>query len=76
MEKRDRFLLEDYIMNCWNVTNDLATVAKYIGESSDIPNDRRIILSNMLVGMKELYDRKFEHLYNLFAELKGFGNHV
>ena len=37
MEKRDRFMLEQKLMDCWHVTDDIDTVAEYIGENTDIP---------------------------------------
>jgi len=69
MEKRDRFLLEQKLMDCWHVTDDIDTVADYIGENSDIPARERDKLLNMLIGMRELYHLKFDRTLDLFAEL-------
>ena len=69
MEKRDRFLLEQKLMGCWHVTDDIDTVAEYIGENSDIPARERDRILNMLIGMRELYHLKFEHTLDLFSEL-------
>lgn len=74
MEKRDRFLLEDMIMQCWHVTGDINTVADYIGESADIPAKEKDKLLNMLIGMRELYNIKFSGMFNLFEELIEKGN--
>jgi len=69
MEKRDRFLLEQKLMECWHVTDDINTIAEYIGDNPDIPAKEKDKLLNMLVGMRELYHIKFEHTMDLFAEL-------
>ena len=69
MEKRDRFLLEQKLLDCWHVTDDINTVAEYIGENPDIPAKERDLLLNMLVGMQELYHLKFNSTLDLFGEL-------
>ena len=69
MEKRDRFMLEQKLMDCWHVTDDIDTVAEYIGENVDIPARERDRILNMLIGMRELYHLKFDYTLNLFGEL-------
>ena len=69
MEKRDRFMLEQKLMNCWQMTDDLDTIAEYIGDSSDINAQGKDRLLNMLIGMRDLYHIKFEHTMDLFNEL-------
>jgi hypothetical protein len=70
MEKRDRFLLEQKIMQCWNVTEDLDAIADYIAENyADIPPKHQDQLLNMLFGMKALYNQKFNSMFDLFGEL-------
>lgn len=69
MEKRDRFLLEQKLMSCWHVTDDLKDIADFVGDSSDIPAQPKDRMVNMLLGMHELYHIKFEQTMNLFAEL-------
>jgi len=69
MEKRDRFLLEDKIMQCWHVTDDLDTIAEYIADAEDIPTKHQDQLLNMLFGMRSLYNQKFTSMFNLFGEL-------
>jgi hypothetical protein len=68
MKPYDRFDLEQEIMNCWNVTNDIDSVAKFVGEIHLDPKDQDAIL-NMLLGMKQLYDVKFQTLFEVFEEL-------
>ena len=69
MEKRDRFMLEQKLVDCWHVTDDIDTVAEYIGENPDIPARERDKLLNMLIGMRELYHLKFNRTLDLFSEL-------
>lgn len=69
MEKRDRFLLEQKLMDCWHVTDDIDTVSEYVGENPDIPARERDRLMNLLIGMRELYHLKFENTMDLFSEL-------
>jgi len=70
MEKRDRFLLEEKIMQCWHVTDDLDTLAEYIADNyADIPPKHQDQLLNMLFGMRTLYNQKFNSMFNLFGEL-------
>ena len=69
MKERNRFLLEHYILDAWHVTDDLNTVAEYIGDNPDIPAAEKDKLLNMLMGMHELYHIKFEKLNDLFGEL-------
>jgi hypothetical protein len=68
MKAKDRFDLEQEIMNCWNVTNDINSVAHFVGGIVLDPKDQDAIL-NMLLGMKQLYEVKFGVLFETFEEL-------
>jgi len=54
--------LERPIMDCWNIINDLETVFKQVGDR-EITEDE---LMNALMGMRQLYDWKFEQLFDLY----------
>lgn len=69
MEPRDRFLLEQKLMNCWQITDDLNTLSHFISGNTDISVQAQDKLLNMLLGMTELYNLKFEHTMDLFSEL-------
>jgi hypothetical protein len=70
MQKRDRFLLEQMMMKCWHVTDDMDTISDYVANQySDIPTKHVDALLNMLVGMRTLYDQRFSNTMDLFAEL-------
>ena len=56
----DRFDLEQQIMRCWDVVEDLKTVSEYINQMS--PAERE----NILIGMGELYKVHFDKLFTLF----------
>ena len=61
----DRFDLEQQIMACWNVTSDIDTLCEGVIES-DMTTDQ---IANILLGMKQLYELKFNKLFNTFEEL-------
>jgi len=61
----DRFDLEQQIMACWNVTSDIDTLCEGVIES-DMTTDQ---IANILLGMKQLYELKFDKLFRTFEEL-------
>ena len=69
MEKRDRFLLEEQMMQCWHITDDLQTIASYVASYDDIPVKHQDEIMNMLFGMKSLYNQRFSDVMGLFDEL-------
>jgi hypothetical protein len=68
MQKRDRFLLEKYIMQCWHITDDLETISNYVADH-DIPVEHLDKILNMLIGLQALYNQRFSDTMNLFEEL-------
>ena len=68
MAPKNRFDLEQEIMNCWRVTDDIDSVAHFVGEIEMDAKDQDAIL-NMLLGIKELYSVKFNVLFQTFDEL-------
>ena len=56
----DQFDLEQAIMNCWHVVDDIKTVASHAQKLSQ--DD----LLNSLTGMSTLYQMKFEDLFKEF----------
>ncbi len=61
----DRFDLEQQIMACWNVTSDIDTLCEGVLES-DMTTDQ---IANILLGMKQLYELKFDKMFRTFEEL-------
>lgn len=63
MKSLDRFLLEQQMLDCWKITDDLEIALK-ITESEDIDN-----IQNALIGIKTLYNQRFGDMFNTFSEL-------
>lgn len=60
----DRFKLEERIMNCWQVVDDLKTI--YHSERLYEDEDE---MQNALLGMFTLYQLKFEELFAAYEKL-------
>lgn len=58
----DRFDFEQQIQKCWMVTDDIYELAEAILEH-DLTTDQT---TNVLFGMKEMYELKFNKLWDLF----------
>ena len=61
----DRFDLEQHIMKCWNVTEDI-DLLNYNVLEKDMSKDE---ISNFLLGLKTIYECKFNDLFDTFSEL-------
>ena len=59
--------IEPYIMDCWSVCNDLETVFKQIGDGERDPTQDEMM--NALIGMQQLYQWKFEQLFDKFEDI-------
>ena len=57
----DRFDLEQEIMNCWNVVEDLKMIyaAEHLYDDEDA-------MMNALLGLGSLYELKFQKLWDTF----------
>ena len=66
----DRFDLEQGIMKCWNITDDIDMLYESILENEMSQDD----ISNVLFGLKALYDIKFDRLFRQFEELLAQGD--
>lgn len=62
--------LEEKIMKCWQLVDDLDDVASYIaeGETVNQPADLDKV-RNMLVGLSQLYNLRFNTLFENYEEL-------
>ena len=56
----DRFDLEQNIMQCWNVTDDIQLA---LDSWDNLDEDAKL---NYLIGLKQMYQMKFERLWNGF----------
>lgn len=69
----DRFELEQQMMNCWHVTDDIDLVATMISESAMKAEDQDKFM-NVLIGMRVLYNARFDVMFRTFEELIREGN--
>ena len=58
----NRFDHEQQIMKCWNIVDELSSLNKAIMET-DITRDK---ISNVLMGLADLYEIKFNELWDQF----------
>lgn len=66
---RDRFDLEDEIMKCWNITEDIDMIMERILDSKSfegMPAELSDKTANLLIGLKELYNLRFQRLWETF----------
>lgn len=61
----DRFDLEQDIMQCWNITDDIDLLMSNVMER-DLSTDD---IANALLGLKTLYNMKFEKMFSDFETL-------
>ena len=58
-----QFDLEQGILNCWNICEDMKVIAENILEAKTVDRDK---VANMLLGIAELYQLKFEKTFSDF----------
>lgn len=63
----DRFDFEQQIMDCWNVTKDIDTLRKQLLDMEDGMTQDDI--DNYLLGLKTIYDVKFNQLFDQFERM-------
>ena len=61
-KEKDRFSLEQEIMDVWHVVDDLKL---YMEKADEMTEDQRM---NMLIGMITMYDLKFQLLFDTFEQ--------
>ena len=61
----DRFDLEQQIMQCWGITEDLEAIIRQYDYNSPSEDD----MMNVLIGLQTLYNLKFNRLFNTFETL-------
>lgn len=66
----DRFDLEQQIMHCWNIVEDIkllnTTVLEGKTDGDKLSNDD---ISNYLTGLETIYDLKFQQMLYTFSDL-------
>jgi hypothetical protein len=64
----DRFDLENAIMQCWALTDDLDLIIEDVWEGSTEEPDIDEI-GNALIGLQRLHALRMNKLFNVFSEL-------
>jgi hypothetical protein len=59
--------LEQPIMDCWSVCDDLETMYRQIGDGERDPTHDELM--NALIGMRQLYQWKFEQLFYKYEQV-------
>lgn len=62
----DRFDLEQDIMKCWSITDDIQALCERVVEDEVLDRDR---IANYLLGLQEIYNIKFDKLFAGFENL-------
>lgn len=65
MKPFNQFDMEQQIMNCWNICEDLDTLNEGVLERGMTADQ----ISNVLIGLKQLYQLKFETLFEQFEAM-------
>ncbi len=66
----DRFDLEQQIMNCWNIIEDIKLLNVYVLEGKPDGGEMTTDdVSNYLLGLEIIYGLKFDQMFNTFSTL-------
>jgi hypothetical protein len=60
--ENDRFDFEQQIMDCWRITDDIRDASEALLEG-DLNTEET---SNILIGLRHLYELKFNKLWDMF----------
>lgn len=61
------FDLEQSIMQCWNVTDDIKLItSQFLDRSPPLTEDE---MANILIGIETMYQLKFEKLWSEFEDI-------
>lgn len=66
------FDLEQQILKCWNITDDLDMLYKHFGDSpkfSGLSAEAEDEMLNLLLGFKATYDLRFEQMWKTFEKV-------
>lgn len=66
----DRFDLEQQILDCWKIVDDIKLLDKNVLEGTvDGGNLTQDKISNYLMGLESIYDLKFQQMFDTFSKL-------
>ena len=66
------FDLEQQILQCWNVIDDIKNAAEWIGDSpefKDMPPEYSDKIFNLLWGIENVYQRRFDKCFKTFEDV-------
>ena len=63
----NRFELEDAMSNLHQIGEDIETIIYAIGDSPIKHTEDQLL--NMLIGMKQLHDTRYQKMWNVFEQL-------
>ena len=69
--KKNRFDLENEIMDCWKVTDEINMVTKHFVDSpkwTDMSGELSDAMMNKYLAISELYELKFQNLFDTFVD--------
>ena len=62
----DRFDLEQNILDCWKITDDIELVCEYVLNDEKLDRDK---IANALLGLQTIYSMKFEKTWTNFENV-------
>jgi hypothetical protein len=62
----DRFDLEQQILKCWNITEEIQLLNEQVLENDELTKDQ---ISNYLLGLHTIYEMKFDKLFDQFSNM-------
>jgi hypothetical protein len=69
MMMTNRFDLEQQIMDCWHIVDDLKILTEYVLDSDDAGVDKKDKVANVLIGLEQLYAIKFDKMFRTFEQM-------
>jgi hypothetical protein len=63
----NRFELEDSMSNLHQISEDIETIIYAIGDSPIKHTEDQLL--NMLIGMKQLHDTRYQKMWGIFEQL-------
>lgn len=65
----NRFDFEQLLLECWGITKHLESIRSFVVDGAPVSIETHDRVANMLCGLEELYDLKFNTLFDMFEEL-------
>lgn len=62
----DRFDLEQQIISCWYVVDDVRDIADSVSNWDSLNPKHTDEIINLLLAVQHLYDMRFQKLFNIF----------